>query len=1079
MIRVKKLLFLVSVFISIGIVPSYLISQNGNFVTYGLEDGLVMSQIETITQDEEGYLWVGTIAGLSRYDGFKFVNYTQKEGLAEDWITNSTLLENGNVLFGHWGGGLSLFDKKGDSLIDLKVEKYSKYRLITALVQDKSGKIWVGTENAGLFTYDIEKGEGVRIDEGLISNNVTDLIFDAYDNLWVATDRGITILDPNGGSKGKVIANFTDEQMNMANINCMLLPFKNEMWLGTSDKGIVKLKFNNEYKINPEKINFVNAESGLSSNNIKTLYQDQSQNVWVGTKDQGIIQFIPSLFEEGELSKGELNIFSNKFEMKYYHANDFVEDREGNIWIGTEIGLSKYMGDVFRVYNHNDNLINNLVWCMMQDSQDKMWFGTTDGISIFSFPMVGSRKQYNNPAVQNITISDGLSENIIISLVEDKNGNVWAGTENSGVNVISPSGRVIKNLNIKNGLPNNKIFTICEDDEGNIWLGTKLGVAKIDPNTYDIVSYNIEDGLGGNKVYKIFKDSHGYLWFGILGGALTKYDGKVFKTFEEGDGLHQKFILSIAEDKEDNLWFGTYGDGIIKYDRAKFTPFTTDDGLSSNSTHFVVCDKNNDVWIGQSLGVEKYNKRNNTFSLYGKQQGFSGLETNENAVCTDQDGNIWFGTLRGAIKFDPSKDKVNAVEPLTYIEKFKIYFNESILSESDVLNYTQNYLTFEVLGISLTNPKEVRYKYYLEGFDEEWSPETRLNNITYSNLAPGHYTFKVKSINNSGVENEEATMFAFKITPPFWKTWWFYTLCVCFVIALIIFYIKWRERSLKERQEYLETQVKKRTEELLKEKEIVEKQNKNITESISYAKRIQQAILPPLETVRASLPESFILYQPKDIVSGDFYWVHETDDKILFAAVDCTGHGVPGAFMSIIGHNLLDKVVKENQITSPGPILDNLSVEISKTLRQEDDSVGVKDGMDIAICSLDKKTKKLEFAGAYNPLYLVRDGGILEIKSDKIPIGKGGKIANKGSFKNQDIQLEKGDMLYIFSDGYADQKGGTKKKKFYYPPFRDLLTTISSLSHDQQRKKLKETMDEWRGDLEQYDDMLIFGVKVN
>ncbi len=1053
-------------------------AQTGNFVTYGLQEGLVMSQIETVVQDNDGFLWVGTIAGLSRYDGVKFTNYTQKEGLAEDWITSSILLNNGDVLFGHWGGGISLYSQDGDSIIDLKVEKYSKYRLITCLAQDENGVIWAGTENVGLFTYNLETEKGARIDEGLISNNITGLAFDHNQKLWVTTTSGISILNAKSANKLSLVTNYKHPNKGSNNLTCVLKAYDKEMWFGTSNNGIVKIKYTDAYKKSEFSLGSISKKQGLSSNSIKTLYKDSEENVWIGTKDQGIVQFIPSKSKNKGLSEGQVNIFSNKFEMKYYHANAFVEDREGNIWIGTEIGLNKYMGDVFRVYNHNDNLINNLVWCVIQDSKERMWFGTTDGISVFTFPVISGRKQYNNPTVFSVSTSDGLSENIIISLLEAKSGKVWAGTENSGVNILDSKGKVIKKLTTDDGLLHNKVFSICEDKDGFIWLGTKAGAVRINPNNYKIETFTSENGLGGEKVYKIFKDSKDNLWFGILGGALTKYNGKTFKTYEEGDGLYQKFILSIAEDKNGSLWFGTYGDGIISYDGSTFKSYTVNEGLSSNSTHFITCDANNNIWIGQSLGIERFNRKNETFSLYGKQQGFSGLETNENAVTLDKSGNIWFGTLRGAIKFDPSKDRVNNIEPLTYIENVDVFFNEANLEKAQVLNYYDNYLTFKNLAISLTNPSEVRYKYFLEGFDQDWSPETKSNEITYSNLSPGSYTFNVKAVNNSGLENSEATKYTFKIKPPFWKTWWFYTLCVLAVLFGIITFIKQREKKLKERQEYLESEVKKRTQELLKEKEVVEKQNKNITESISYAKRIQQAILPPMESVKASLPESFILYQPKDIVSGDFYWIHETDEKILFAAVDCTGHGVPGAFMSIIGHNLLDKVVKENQVTSPGPILDLLSIEISKTLRQDNDDVGVKDGMDIAICSINKKTNELEFAGAYNPLYLVRKGEISEVKSDKIPIGKGGKIAKKGSFNNQVIQLQSGDMLYIFSDGYADQKGGAKNKKFYYPPFRELLTEVSVLSNEKQKQKLEATMKDWKGGTEQYDDMLIIGVKI-
>jgi len=1048
-------------------------AQSGNFVTYGLEEGLVTSQIETIAQDQKGYLWVGTIAGLSRYDGYTFTNYTQKDGLAEDWITTSFEDKQGNIWFGHWGGGVSFYNLEADSIKDLELESYSKYKLITDIQQDNQGVMWFGTENAGLFSYDPIKKEALRVQSELPSVRIADLVIDQYEKLWVATDIGTYILDPSNRTNPKILS--SSVHTSAKNVSSMINAFSKEIWISTTNNGIQKLKYNKDYSV--IKHQSFSTLQGLPSQQIKTLYKDQSSNIWIGSKDKGVVQFIPTPVKKGYFSKGELNVFSNKFEMKYYHANTFGQDREGNIWIGTEIGLNKYMGDVFKVYNHNDDLSNNLVWSILQDRKERMWFGTTGGISIFTFPIISGRKQYNSPDVKNISVANGLSENIVIALCQASSNDVWVGTENKGINILNEEGKVIKKITEKQGLADNKVFSICEDNDKNMWVGTRNGVSKINPYNYTITNYTGADGLGGEKVYKIYKDSKGYLWFGILGGALTRHNGKSFKTYEEGDGLSQNFILSITEDKNKNIWLGTYGDGVIKYDGTRFTSYTTAQGLSSNSTHFITTDKAGDVWVGQSLGIERFNDRTETFSLYGKQQGFAGLETNENAVCKDSEGNIWFGTLRGAIKFAPYKDKKNEVEPQTYINKVKIFFNDVALQDGQELSYQENYLTFNSLGISLTNPGEVRYRYFLEGFDSEWSPETSNSAITYSNLAPGKYTFNVKAINNSGVENIEPTSLSFTVNPPFWKTWWFYLLCLILAIAAVVFYVKWREKSLKERQEFLETEVQKRTEELRKEKEIVDKQNQNIKESISYAKKIQQAILPPLNDVKKALPNSFIMYEPKDIVSGDFYWVHESKEKTLFAAVDCTGHGVPGAFMSIIGHNLLDKVVKEHNITEPAKILDILSKEIQKTLRQNSNEDGVKDGMDLSVCSIDKNSNTLEFAGAYNPLYLIRKGEIKEVKSDKIPIGKKGVESGK-QFNNTVIPLEKGDMLYLFSDGYADQKGGPKSKKFYYPPFRQLLTDIHSLPLEKQKETLEKTMLDWKGNIEQYDDMLIFGVKI-
>ena len=257
------------------------------------------------------------------------------------------------------------------------------------------------------------------------------------------------------------------------------------------------------------------------------------------------------------------------------------------------------------------------------------------------------------------------------------------------------------------------------------------------------------------------------------------------------------------------------------------------------------------------------------------------------------------------------------------------------------------------------------------------------------------------------------------------------------------------------------------------QKEIIEEKNREIVDSISYAKRIQSAILPSDETIRQVLPDAFVMFQPKDIVSGDFYWLDEKGDEVFFAAVDCTGHGVPGAMVSVVGHNGLNRVLNEFKITEPAAMLDKLNLLVEETFEHSTETV--KDGMDMGICCLNRKTKVLQYAGANNPLYLVRDGELIEYKADKQPIGK---FDYRTAFTNHEIQLQDGDAVYVFSDGYADQFGGEKGKKFMYKPFKRLLTSISTLKVEEQKSKLFEAFQNWKGELEQIDDVCVFGVKV-
>jgi serine phosphatase RsbU (regulator of sigma subunit) len=256
----------------------------------------------------------------------------------------------------------------------------------------------------------------------------------------------------------------------------------------------------------------------------------------------------------------------------------------------------------------------------------------------------------------------------------------------------------------------------------------------------------------------------------------------------------------------------------------------------------------------------------------------------------------------------------------------------------------------------------------------------------------------------------------------------------------------------------------------------IQAQKKHITDSIVYAKRIQNAILPPKNFIDKAVPNSFILYKPKDIVSGDFYWIDKSQGKSIVAAVDCTGHGVPGAFMSIIGSNQLEFAVHTKKVKTAAEILDSLNEGVELALRQESGKTNIRDGMDIALCMIDYKTYEVEFAGAYNPMYLVRKGELISYKPDKNAIGSHGEYPDK-KYTNHEIKVEKDDMIYIFSDGYADQFGGPQGRKFMYSNFKDLLVRVSTLPIEEQQTIIDEEFEKWRGQEVQVDDILVIGIK--
>ncbi len=279
--------------------------------------------------------------------------------------------------------------------------------------------------------------------------------------------------------------------------------------------------------------------------------------------------------------------------------------------------------------------------------------------------------------------------------------------------------------------------------------------------------------------------------------------------------------------------------------------------------------------------------------------------------------------------------------------------------------------------------------------------------------------------------------------------------------------------------------VKKRSSELLEkqndeikiQKNIIEEKNKDITDSIRYAQRIQNAILPSKEQIKTIFPQSFVLFRPKDIVSGDFYWFEKSGDYKLFSVVDCTGHGVPGAMLSVVGHNMLNKALHDDKLVMPDKILHYLNENISRMLRQKHEDQVIQDGMDIALCTYHEPSQAIYYAGSFNSLYMIRKGELKEIKSDKIFIGNYFQDPDK-KFTLHKIEVEKGDLFFVFSDGFADQFGGPSGKKFKYKPFQQLLVGMQNDTMEEQEIKLANAFEEWKRNLDQVDDVCIIGIRI-
>ena len=422
---------------------------------------------------------------------------------------------------------------------------------------------------------------------------------------------------------------------------------------------------------------------------------------------------------------------------------------------------------------------------------------------------------------------------------------------------------------------------------------------------------------------------------------------------------------------------------------------------------------------------------------------------------------------------------------ITAIKILDTLYTQSDVTELKelVLHYDENIINISFTSLDYTNSSRNRYMYKLEGFNDNWINAGNLHYISYTNLDPGDYTLMIKGSNSDGIWNEEPCILKIIILPPFWRTWWFYTTCVAVILASIFLFIRLRMRSLIKTKEILETTVKKRTEEVEMQKDELAQKNKDITDSINYAKRIQNSILSGEQVFIDNFSDAFVLYHPRDIVSGDFYWmtqVHTSDERNLnlkiVAAVDCTGHGVPGAFMSLIASELLNQTIKDRTVNSPGDVLRFLNQKLPLALNKNNNEK-INDGMDMAVCAIDLNNNKVYYAGANRPFWKIDvKGNFTEIKATKTAVG--GFTELDQVFENHTIQVEKGDTIYIFSDGYADQFGGEKNKKLGTKKFREIIQNMVIKSMPLQKEMLESFFLQWRGENDQLDDLLVIGIRI-
>lgn len=828
-----------------------LAAQQIIFKRYAVSDGLSSNTIYSTAQDQLGFMWFGTEDGLNRFDGYTFRHYefnpTDTQSIPNN-VVRCLLVDADNTIWVGTDDGLCVFDQITGTFRRFTKDTLSDYGLnnqhITALTETKDF-ICIGTNGGGVNMFNKQTGSMIQLSRDPALSGITSITALASDN-------------------------------------------QNTLWIGTSDQGLIR------YKTDTKEVKRFNSEGApptISENYIASIYVSRNQMVWIGTLNSGLNQIDPV---SGSIVTYANNI-ADESTLSQNTVFSITEDAQGIIWVGTlGGGLNAFYpkNKKFTRYQNNTlnptSLSNNTVWCAMIERSGTLWVGTTYGLNTYNKSHI---------KFKTTTISD-LSNNNIYAITPAGNGELWAGVLGNGLVRLSANSVLQKNYRVSDGLPSENITALYQVRSGLLYIGTMEGLAVLEPSQNRISRIQL-NGKSSDFITALYEDSNNRLWIGTKGSGAYKLM-RQSNNPEPLKKLNSKWVTSFIEDKDGNIWIGTAGGGIniikkentvtyLKFSEQEgsvssdyinclartssgiiyvgtyggglnvtktpgsllFNHYNEADELSDNIILALAITERDDVWFSTGNGITNIRTQKYGKPIFRNFNELDGLQYKYNTSAAAYLGNstIAFGGLTGLSLFNVGEINYNKNKPAVVITSFKLFDKEykldSLISIKRYveLNYNQNFISFEFSGLNYVFPDKNSYTYILEGSESEWVDAGNRRYVAYTNLDPGTYYFRVKAANNDGVWNEEGKSITVVIKPPFWRTWWFYTMVFIVVLLSIYGIFQLRTRRLRRANTLLETRVNERTQELTEEKEKVEKQSFELQQAFTDLKQTQQQLI--------------------------------------------------------------------------------------------------------------------------------------------------------------------------------------------------------------------------------------------
>ena len=938
-----------------------------------------------------------------------------------------------------------------------------------------NGNIYIRKKGEGLLKINEETIDFVPGTEMLADSRLDVLLpkgpgeyFLAGRELGIMTGRAVEGTLEKGNAKGMKIEKvkskvnaFLEEKSLYRGIQLS----SGEYALGTMKGGLVIL----DHQLNLTTI--IDKSEGLPDLSILNVFEDNQHNIWLALYNGiGMVEYLSpfrnmsdihgimggiesigrlknayyfggflGLFEKNDASKKAVQILKNPTECWDVQAFTPPGAKDADrLLVATKNGCLEIKDGMERNLIPPGQTVFRILPSRVHPGE--VYIGTKTGITVI---------KYSN-GTWTVKGDIGIINETIGTLVEKSNGEIWFTNNNDVVGMIPRT---------PDGVRGEKSFSTLEA----ITYGAEDGITTDHDNFAFMIRNEVVLGTPSGLLHPVWDERikrYRFKPYSKLGSTFTQRNRGIQRIKEDSSG-NVWIVSTVNEKKSEHGVALKQANGTYLWNYAAFNRIQEEGDLKD-----IWISPEKQILLARTVGVVSYSMHfpytapNNTFNAFVRS-----MISEKDSIFAGNFRTLSASTIFGTEIFIPKIDQGN---------------------QELIIPYNQNNLYFNFGSNQFIVSNENRFSVFLEGNDKTWSDWSLKSERSYTNLSEGNYILHVKCRNIFGTESKEGTI-RFTILPPWYRTFWAYLLYILFCTGGFIFIIRAYTRGLNR---IIEGQTK----ELRRQKSQIEFKNKEITDSIVYAKRIQDALMPSYEDVTRMFPKSFVFYRPKDIVSGDFYWAGSNGDQKVLAVVDCTGHGVPGAFMSLMGNDNLNEIVNQREITQPEEILEQLRTNIIRALKQRRDGSTSKDGMDAVICRVNHSTMCVDFAGANNPLYFIRpktseelEGHtpimenethrLYEIKGNKFPVGifLGNELPR---FVGQRITVKADDTLYLFSDGFADQFGGPLGKKYKYNQLKKLLLDAQACSMQEQQTRLISAFDAWKGELEQVDDVLIIGIKI-